>query len=315
MIRKNTSLHKLQSYCSAIPRFKNALFSLIKHGHNRDVYLLQVGKMKYVARVGHLTNDGGSSIQREVLMLKFLEAAKIPFTPQMLHYNKKSNISIESFVAKRHIHMQDFTSSQIDCFARQLAAIHQLSIKPLQVFCKKEGFPLAKTVSEKESIRTYGIKRFAKAMKTCPDKKVLAWIAPRLKINIENASRKQQNSVAHITWGDIGDNMLTEKKKLFFIDWEFSGIGHSHELAYIKIHSHPSLSSFRSLVRSYAKYSKIPEKTLYEEITREERTTRVNDVIWAAMKWGESVGTPDESAYQKKTFERMKLCNKMKNSF
>jgi predicted Ser/Thr protein kinase len=313
MTEKNTSLYKLRTYCSTIPEFKHASISLIKQGHNRDVYLLRVRNKKYVARVGLHANDGGSSIQSEVRTLKFLCGEKIPFVSEMLHYDRKHNISIETFVGKHQVPMKDFNSTQIDCFARQLATIHQLSIKPLRIFCKKEGFPLAKIVSEKESIRIFGIRRFAKAMKTCPNKKVLAWIAPRLKINVAAVSHKQQKRGPHLMWGDIGDNVLTDKNNLFFIDWEFTAIGHSHELAYIKIHSHPGTSSFRYLVRLYAQYSKIPEELLYKEIAKEEKITRLNDVIWAAMKWGESVGTPKESFYREKTLARIKLFEQIKS--
>ncbi len=312
MKEKNSTFNKLQSYCFSIFSFKDATLSLIKQGHNRDVYLVVVGNRKYVARVGHPTNDGGSSIQREVSTLKFLNVEKITFVPEMLHYDKRRNISIETFVGKHHLPMKDFNATQINRFARQLNLIHRLPIKALQLFCKQEGLPLMKTVSEKESIRIFGVRRFAKAIKTCPDKKVIAWITPRLESNIAFVSHAKKEE-PHLMWGDVGDNTLLARNHMFFIDWEFSTTGYSHELAYIKIHSHPKISSFRLLVRSYAMYSKISEKRLYEEIAREERITRVNDVIWAAMKWGESVGTPNEFMYRKKTFERMKLFDGMKS--
>lgn len=309
---KNATLSKLRTYCSVKPEFKHVVISLIKQGYNRDVYLLKVRNKKYVARVGLSTNDGGSSIQNEVRMLSFLREEYISFVPEILHYDQNHNISIETFVGKHQSGMKTFNSAQLDLFARQLAIIHGLSIKQLRRFCKKEELPLFATRSEKASIIEFGVRRFARAVKTCPDKKVIAWIAPLLETNVANASRKQQKITPHLVWGDIGDNIRTEKNNLYFIDWEFSTVGNSNELAYIKIHSHPSAASFRKLIHLYAQYSQISEDVLITQITIEEKTTRLNDVIWAAMKWGEAVGTPNESIFRKKTFERMKLFEKIR---
>ncbi|MDO8521619.1 MAG: hypothetical protein Q7S52_05890 [bacterium] len=309
----NDSRKKLERYCQTLKGMRRVHVSLIKRGHNRSVYLLVVAGKKYVGRVGKKNNDGGSSINNEVRMLKFFENAGITFTPKVLHYNKKLRISIETFVGTHLIHFKTFTPKDIDCFARQLTAIHKLPTKAFRGFCKKEGFPLPKTLSPKANLELFGVRRFAKAIKTCPDKKVLDWISVRLKKNIREVSRSNKQPPAHLIWGDIGDNTQSGKGRVFFIDWEFATLRNSTELAYIKIHSHPSTSTFRTLVFAYAQYSKIPEKILWKEIEDEEKIVRVNDVIWAAMKWGEYASTREEEHYRLLTYKRMKLFEQIKN--
>ncbi len=306
------ALIKLTKYLHTLKEMRGARISLIKSGYQRDIYLLKVGKKKYVARVGKPHNLKDLSIEKEVCMLKFLENTGITFTPKVLHHHKGLDISIEEFVGTHGVDFKDFTTDDIDLIAKQLVVIHQLSVKAFRAFCKKENFPFPKTLSEKASIDIFGTKRFAQAMKTCPDKKVLAWIAPRLKVNITEASRKHPKGSEHLVWGDVGNNTRSTKNQIFFIDWEFARIEHSPELAYIKIHSHPRAPLFRALVKAYAKYSNISEQILYEKIAREEKIIRVNDVIWAAMKWGESVGTAEEKKYQLLTYKRMKLFEKIK---
>ncbi len=183
-------------------------------------------------------------------------------------------------------------------------------LSSLIYFCKQNKFSLPKPTTELANIKMYGTTRFKKASKTCPDKEVIAWIKTRLEKNIASVrSRKRRDY--HIIWGDIGTNLLVNKNRLFFIDFEFSGIGIGSELSYIKIHSHLKPSSFKLLVKQYSHFSGVPTKTLYEEIKHEEKITRLNDVIWAAMKWGENRDTPEEEKYQDLTFKRIKLFEKL----
>ncbi len=306
------ALIKLTKCLHTLKDMRGARISLLKSGHQRDTFSVAVEKKKYIGRVGKDNNVGGASIASEVRMLKFFEYAGITFTPKVLHYNKTLDISIEEFVGTHDADFKDFITDDIDLIAKQLVTIHQLPAKDFRAFCKKENFPLPKTLSEKASIDIFGTKRFAQAVKTCPDKKVLAWIAPRLQVNVKEASLKHPRGSEHLVWGDVGSNIRSTKNQIFFIDWEFFRIEHSPELAYIKIHSHPRAPLFRALVKAYAKYSKISEQILYEKIAREEKIIRVNDVIWAAMKWGESVGTAEEKKYQALTCKRMKLFEKIK---
>ncbi len=306
------ALIKLTKYLHTLKDMRGAHISLIKSGYQRDVYLCSLVKKKYVARVGKPHGFEDISIRNEVCILQFLESMHITFTPKVLHYNKTLDISIEEFVGTHHVSFKELTTTDVDLIAKQLVTIHQLPVKDFRAFCKKENFPLPKTLSEKASIDIFGTKRFAQAVKTCPDKKVLAWIAPRLKVNVKEASRKNSKGSEHLVWGDVGSNTRSATNQIFFIDWEFARVQHSPELAYIKIHSHPRAPLFRALVKAYAKYSHISEQTLYEKIAREEKIIRVNDVIWAAMKWGESVGTAEEKKYQLLTYKRMKLFEKIK---
>jgi len=99
-----------------------------------------------------------------------------------------------------------------------------------------------------------------------------------------------------------------ENDKIWMIDWEFAAISYGHELAYSKIHSYPTPDQFEFSVKKYASHSGLKEQILYNEIVLEEKVTRVNDVIWAAMKWGENKKDKNESIkYKELTCKRIKL--------
>jgi hypothetical protein len=190
--------------------------------------------------------------------------------------------------------------------------LHKIQAVTINQFCKKNNFIPLKPLSKYNDLKIFGIDRFKKVLSTCPDVSVIKWIKPKLQKNIDTILQERKGkNINHLVWADIGDNILSKGKKLFFIDFEFARIGYSSELAYIKIHSHPTASIFRHLIKSYSLYSEIPETKLYEEISQEEKIIRVNDVIWAAMKWGECKNTELEKKYKELTFKRMKLYEKI----
>ena len=67
------------------------------------------------------------------------------------------------------------------------------------------------------------------------------------------------------------------------------------------------------MMKLYAKHFGISITDLYEETETEERVTRLNDVIWAAMKWGETnngimkVGSNKGLSFEELTQKRIKL--------
>lgn len=303
-------LEKLKRFIASIPELRNANISIIKEGHNRGVFLLKTGTSNLVARVENNTNDGGSSIDKELIFLSFLNQKQILFVPEIKYYSRLEKILIETFVAKKPLDFEKIALPKLSLFAEQLSTIHKIPASEFFTFCKERDFPQPKKLSDLANIQLYGVTHFRRAKKTCPDNHIIKWIEPRLLKNIE-ASRLIRRNNYHLIWGDIGTNLLTFRNKLFFIDFEFSGVGLGSELSYIKIHSHLKPSSFKILVKKYSEFSGITISELYKEIRHEERIIRLNDVIWAAMKWGESVGSEKEKEYKALTLKRIKLFKKL----
>lgn len=299
---------KIEKYCSTEKELQSADISLIKHGHNHDIFLLKTSSNKYVAHVDKGKSDSGSSLYNSFRTLKYLEKKNVQFVPKIVSFNDKKAILVETYVGEGHIKFHNLNDKLLDTFAKQLAKIHSLDYKDFQQFCKKSGYDVPQIQTLLNGIEIYGHERFEIVKKLCPDETVIDWIEPKLKKNTQLIKVVTTKLEPGIRQGDIGGNTRMKNGKIWIIDWEFSSIAYEHELAYIKIHSHPTSTQLTFLVKRYAHYSGIPIGDLYNEMEIEERTTRVNDVIWAAMKWGENKDSHDDVIkYKNLTYKRMNL--------
>ena len=306
---------RLEIYLSRTT-LKGSQKKIIKEGFNHDVYRLKKGKKLYIAHIGRGKRDSGSSLLKTYRVLKFLEFKKIVFVPRAISYSKKSDILIQSYVGTKNALFRSLNNKNVEKFVMQLYLIHVLDHKEYKKYCKKQNLPIPYIESGKQLIKRRGVNRFKIVKRLCPDRTVIKWIEVKLKKNINNVYRSSTSNKTHahkphICWGDIGGNIRIGGGRMYFIDWEFSSVGYGTELGYIKIHSHPTAKQFRQLVRLYSQHSEIPQKKILEGIKFGERITRVNDVIWAAMKWGEAETTLDIKKYKKLTFERIKIYRKL----
>lgn len=287
--------------------FKNKKVSLIKNGHNRTVYYLVNNKNeKHVAKKGHPVKDSGSTNLNDIISQNFINYMGYSFVPKIISYDSEHDLHVESYVGEKNMPFEDLSKQQLDTFAKQLAIVHNLPIDEYYKFCLDRGFDEPKITSPIDGIKLYGFDRFEIVKKLCPDKYVIKWIDSHLKDNLKNVNNNPK-SEPHLKWGDIGENIRTDESGLYFIDWEFSELGFGTELAYIKIHSHISPEKFAYLVDRYAKHSHKKIKDIYESIEQEEKITRVNDVVWAAMKWGQSKSSEDIEKYKSLTYKRIEL--------
>jgi len=245
-------------------------------------------------------------------MYKYFEEKGIEFVPKVISFNEELGILIETSVGETHIKICNLENNLLDIFVEQLVNIHNLDYKEFLAFCKVNSFDVPQVTSPTESLERFGIKRFKRAKATCPDVEVINWIQPKLEKNIEIVKAIIHFDIPNINWGDIGGNTRTDGEKIWFIDFEYSSVGYGNELAYFKIHSHPTEEQFKYIVNKYSGYSKTDVNDVFEEIKSDELIIRVNDVIWAAMKWGENKSDDQLSKkYENLTFERMKLCEEM----
>lgn len=288
--------------------FSTHEIATIKSGHNNHTFLLEKNSEKFVARLGNEEKDGGSSLYNAFWSLKNLEHVGTDFVPKVVYYNREEDLLVETFVGKEHIKFVDLEEEFIDTIARQLVEIHSLDYHDMQKFSEEEKIEIPEIQTPLKSIQTFGVDRFKTVKELCPENKVINWIEPKLTQNISTLKDLMDSDEPGLRWGDIGNNTRIENQKVWFIDWEFSSIAYGHELSYVKIHSHQTDEQFVLLVKKYSEYSGMPEKKLHEEIRIEEIVTRVNDVIWAAMKWGRNKSNKEESEkYQELTMKRMKL--------
>ena len=299
---------KIKNYCSANKELKGADITLLKRGHNHDAFLLKTSNNTYIAHVGRRKKDSGSSLCNSFRSLKYLEAKGINFVPRIISFDNNKDILIETYVGEEHIKFSNLNEKFLDTFAKQLVKIHSLDYKDFQRFCEKGRHSKPKIQTPLDEIQSFGVDRFKIVKRLCRDKAVIDWIKPKLKENILLLETMVGAQTPILIQGDIGNNTRMKNQKIWMIDWEFSRITYGHELAYIKIHSHPSTKQFTYLVKKYSHYSGLSMDDLYKEINIEEKITRVNDVIWAAMKWGENKDDNDDVVkYKNLTYKRIEL--------
>lgn len=294
--------------------FRDCKISLIKHGYNRSIYLLTAknGK-KYVAKKGNESKDIGSSNLIDVRAQSFLKKIGCNFVPEIIYWDNENDFYIESSVGDEDVELHELDNKELDTFVKQLAFVHSLSAEQYQKFSIKHGFDEPNIVSPLDNLNVHGFARFEIVKKLCPDNYVIDWLDIHLNNNLAYVQKNSPiDEAAHLIWGDISSgNLRKQGSTLYFIDWEFSRLGFGTELSYIKIRSHLSPEKFDYLVSLYAFHSGKTKKELLSGINSTERITRVNNIVWTAMKWGQSETLEDEGEYKKLTYERIKLAEEI----
>jgi len=302
-------MDEIRDYVSNMDNLKDFTIELINDGYNNRTYILNKDSTKYVGHVGKQNIMDGSSLLNSFRLYKYLEENGYDFAPRVISFAADLNILIETYVGERDIGALDIEENILNVLIKQLVIIHSIDCKDFKTFCKSNNYSVPQTITPVDSIKRFGVERFERVKTLCPNNEVINWIYPRLENNITIAEAISTSGSPNIAWGDLGGDMRTDGKKVWFIDAEYSSIGYDKELAYLKIHGHPTPNKFEFIVKKYSEYSGINENELHERIKIEELITRVNDVIWAAMKWGENKNDDRVSRkYKKLTFNRMKLC-------
>ncbi len=292
--------------------FNKDVFSvvLIKHGINHDVYKLtnKRSKERCVAHVGRGTRDSGSSLRNSARVLSYLEYKKFPYTPRIISFDHKKDILIESYEEMQKFDVKKMPEKLLRQFACQLSELHAFSWIEFAHFSKQHGFGEVKVLDSVRELKIYGWDRFDIVKKDCPDASLIDWISLHLKQSQEIVLALKKSDRSHILWGDIGGNFAVNNGKVVMYDWEHSRVGHSTELAYIKIHTHFTDDQFDTFVAAYGRAAKVPLAKIRSEIDMQEKIIRVNGVAWAAMKWCENLQDKKLSAlYQALAEKRMNL--------
>jgi len=296
--------------------FSKSKLKLIKNGHNRSIYLLKAksGK-KYIVKKGNDAKDLGSINLNDVRAQSFLRQSGCNFVPEIIYWDKESDLYIESYVGDKDIPFKSLKDKDLEVFAKQLAIVHSFSADQYVKFCQNNKFDIPKITTPVEDLKTFGFDRYNIAKETCKDEKVIKWLSQRLLKSLEITKNPETVQLApHFCWGDIGNNIRTDKSgKIYFIDWEFSKIGQESELAYIKIHSKLKPKQFKKLVTLYVEYrnAEITTDALRTAIINSEKVTRTNDVVWAAMKWGQTKTRILANKYKNLTYKRISLAEKL----
>lgn len=182
----------------------------ITAGRTNQNFLVTSGRQRYFARIGYDLST--HRISRAVEARCALFAAQNGVAPAV-HY-AENGILVTDYVEGRTLKIDDANSSAImDRVAKHLAVLHALPLP--------EEIPVFDPV---DSTKFY--------LESLPPEK----LEPRERVRIEsiiNATPKLE-PISLIHADLIPENIIDDGKKLWFIDWEYAGIGHpAIDLAFI----------------------------------------------------------------------------------
>lgn len=243
-------------------------------------------------------------MRNEYTLFLFLENQGYDFCPRAIHINSEETILIESYIAGDELRHEQFSDTQIKQFAKQLYSLETLDTSELHNFCAQNNLPQLPTSTPVDSLHKYGFDRFNTINPDIVDPQIIEWLQANLRTCYDTVINTINTGRPHIVWGDVqGSVLLDQDSKMYFFDFEHTTIGYGTDLSYVKIHSSFSARQFAALIKHYSEFSNQSEADIWRKITQEEQITRVNDVVWAAMKWSET----NDDTFKKLTYERQKL--------
>ncbi len=199
----------------------------IEAGRTNRNFLVTCGKQKYFARIGY--DLPSHRIRRAVEARCALFAAQNGVAPAV-HY-AGNGILVTDYVQGRTLKIDDADSSAImDRLAKHLAVLHALRMP--------EDIPIFDPV---DSTRFY--------LQSLPPEKLGSKERIRIESILSTTPKLEPVSLIHADI--IPENIVDDGKKLWFIDWEYAGIGHpAIDLAFIAMNfelSDYQLDSFVAL--------------------------------------------------------------------
>ncbi len=284
----------------------NPKVSFLAEGFGNCNYLIEDAHQKLVFRIkkSHETQFQ-DSLEREYVYLKFFQNQGISFCPKVVCYHPEINYLVELFIEGEEICNKDLSNIQIDMFAHQLYQLFSLKVSDFIQFCKNHNLRVFNYQNPIQSLEQYGFNRFNLFKKADIDSRVISWIAHRLDQNLKYLlTLENPQYCLGFCWGDIQSSVIIDRfNKMFFFDFEHVHVSNSPGLGYVKVHGQFDDIQFDYLLDRYSHYSKRSKERLIDEINHSLKITRVNDVVWAAMKWAET----QKEEFMQLTFDRIKL--------
>lgn len=280
---------QVEKYLKAINLLDKFTVKRIGKGNNAKVFLVFVGRERFTFRSGEKTPEAKKKFLNHYVSLKFLASQNIDFVSQPVYFDKKENILITTYLPGEVITEKRLTDKMLNLFIKQLSQIYFLSFTDYKKFCKQSGVAVTLPQTPIESLKQFGIKRFNKLKRICPDPEIINWIKPRLKENYLYLSSVKWNKKNLIfTHGDLtGANILKYQNKLFFIDWERARFVYSADygLAYKFAHFETFAQKRDLVIKKFTQINKLKFKDLERAVVFGQKGTKINDVIWAALEY------------------------------
>ncbi len=292
--------------------FTDPIISFFAEGYGNYNYLIEEKGRKFVLRIKKSKEvQFVDSLEKEFIFLKYFNQKGIDFVPEALYFSKKNNFQIQTFLEGKKVSQKDFTNQQIELFAKQLYELFSLSVDDFFKFCHSKKYPEPSLYNPVKSLEIYGFNRFNEVKKGAVDIEVIRWISEKLKENYNFLKENAKVQRYGFNWGDVQSKLIVSKEgNMFFYDFEHAMISMEPGLSCIKIHGKFDDSQFANLIQSYAKFSGENKRDILEKININEKMIRISDVVWAVMKWSQSMNKEDREKFKELSYKRIKLAGK-----
>ncbi len=285
------------------------LMSFLGEGFGNSNWLIKNNGQDFVIRIKkNKERQFMDSLEKEHSFLRYCEFKGIDFVPKSVYYDKEHNYIIESFLEGRKVTHDSFSKAQIELFVDQIYSISQLDTDEYLRFCRRNKLKSIKQVMPLDSLMKYGFNRFKEAKEGDIDKQVIRWIDERLDQNLKAIKSSRDYDNLGFVYGDIQPEVIIDDKgKMKFYDFEHISITQKINIAYIKVHGRFDSTQFDYLIDVYSKHFNKEKEWLIEKIIKDEKIIRVNDVVWAAMKWA----VTKEERFKELTYKRIELADEI----
>ncbi len=281
-------------------------------GENNIVYLCKdAAEGRYVLRK---KKPGSKSppLLNERHTLLFLEHAGIHFAPKSLGHDPRQELHLISFLGERDISPASFNEREAQIFARQLAQVHSITNAQYLQWCDTNGVMPKPPETREQTLELYFTSAAANVRQNCPDPGLTEWVNARFNTDdcMDRAIRDNQRRAIFVH-GDLGGNMRTDGKNIFFIDWERARFLEFSELGYVFIHGQCSPKVQKMIFDAYADSLNLdpPSRSaLRTQVELEMNLLKVDKVLWRANKFTELFmqQNPEAEKYRHMAYEAIR---------
>lgn len=310
---KQEAIKQVKSF-DIFPKFT---LERLSRGNNSDTFLIKSGGKKYTLHSQREDSRHQNRLLDHYINLKFLEAAKIDFVPRAVHFDKKSQLLLATYLPGRIVTERGLSDRELNILARYIVTLSKLSFKVYQKICQAHKITAREPETPDKSIKIYGISRFNYVKRYSPDSEIIYWIKPKLERSIEFARSVRWGSrYTGFNHGDLtGSNIIINRGQIYLIDWERARFVYTKDfgLGYMLLHYEFFFLNQRKLIGYISRHAKQNRKTLERLVLEDMQRVKVNDVIWAAQAYSElhKKNQRGWKKYRTMTYQRMREFEEM----
>lgn len=281
-----------------------------KFGESNYNFILDADGEKYVLRVSRKVSRR-SRLKEEAEALEFLKKQGITHVPEKIWFGNAEfgSVLIETYVGEEDLEADDFTEKELRESAKLLSKIHSIPISEYNRFFSSDK---QKKTSLKEIYRgeyeKWSERPYREYLKEAEEQDERIEKAYQLQKELfENVPDvKVEQRPVH---GDLGFNVRSSEKEVFFVDWEYFTAGYpGHDIVYFFEHENLDDVQREIFLDEYREHRDLDE-AFEENRDRYRKFLAFNDAVWAAKRL--ETGKGDQEKMENILEEKMSILEEL----